>query len=116
MKYRRRPNERRMVVLVVRTSRYFRSSHIVPYPALSCGMLFISAVSAVSCRIVLYPVVSCVSCRILPLSRCILPYHAVSSRILPYPAVSCRILPHPAMSCHILPYPAVWNTRIRDTL
>ena len=84
MKYHQTLNERKMVVFVVQTSRYFGPSRILPYPAVSC----------VSCRILPYPAVSC---RILP-------YPAVSCRILPYPAVSCRILPYPAVSCRILPY------------
>ena len=90
MKYHRTLNERKMVVFVVRTSRYFGSCRILPY-------------LAVPRHIMPYPAVSCRICRILP-------YPAVSSRILrilPYPAVSCRILPYLAVSCRILPYPAV---------
>ena len=74
MKYHRTLNERKMVVFVVQTSRYFGPCRILPYPA-------------VSCRIWRIP-----------------PYPAVSCRILPYPAVSCRILLYPAVSCRILPY------------
>ena len=91
-------NERKMVVFVVQTSRYFGPCRILPYPAVSCRI----------CRILPYPVVSCRILRILP-------YPAVSCCILPYPAVSCRILPYPAVSCRILPYPAVSNTRNRET-
>ena len=56
MKYHQTLNERKMVVFVVQTSRYFGPCRILPYPA----------VSAVSCRILPYPAVSLVSCRILP--------------------------------------------------
>ena len=87
-------NERKMVFSVVRTSRYFGSCCILPYPAVSCCIM---PYAAVSCRIR----------RILPSSCHILPYSATSCLILPYPAVSCRILPYPAVSCRILPYPAV---------
>ena len=97
MKYHRTLNERKMVVFVVQTSRYFGPCLILPYPAVSCRILPYLPYPAVSCRILPYPAVSC---RISP-------YPAVSCRILPYSAVSCRILPYPAVSCRILPYPAV---------
>ena len=98
MKYHRTLNERKMVVFVVQTSRYFGPCRILPYPAVSCRIWRIPPYPAVSCRILR-----------------ILPYPAVSCRILPYPAVSCRILPYPSVSCRILPYPAVSNTRNRET-
>ena len=100
MKYHKGLNERKMVVFVVQTSRYFGPCRILPYPAVSCRILPYLRYPAVSCRILPYPAYPAVSCRILP-------YPAVSCRILPYPAVSCRILPYPAVSCCILPYPAV---------
>ena len=100
MKYHQTLNERKMVVFVVQTSRYFGPCCILPYPAVSCRILPYLPYPAVSCRILPYPAYPAVSCRILP-------YPAVSCRILPYPAVSCRILPYPAVSCCILPYPAV---------
>ena len=98
MKYHRTLNERKMVVFVVQTSRYFRPCRILPYPAISCRILPYLPYPAVSCQILPYPA-----------------YSAESCRILPYPAVSCRILPYPAVSCRILPYPAVSNTRNRET-
>ena len=107
MKYHRTLNERKMVVFIVQTSRYFGPCCILPYPAISCRILRYLPYPAVSCRIVPYPSYPAVSCRILPypaVSCRILPYAAVSCRILPYPAVSCRILPYPAVSCRILPY------------
>ena len=106
MKYHQTLNERKMVVLIVQTSRYFGPCRILPYPAVSCRILPYLPYPAVSCRILPYPAYPAVSCRILP-------YPAVSCRILPYPAVSCRILPYPAVSagyCRILlslPYLAV---------
>ena len=121
----RTPNERKTVVFVVRTSRYFGSCCILLYPAASCHIMPYTAVSCRICLILLYPAVSCRILRILPYhaTSCrILPYPAISAvscRILPYlpnPAVSCRILPYPAVSCRILPYPAVSNIRNRETL
>ena len=97
MKYHQTLNERKMVVFVVQTSRYFGPCRILPYPAVSCRILPYLPYPAVSCRILPYPAYPAVSCRILP-------YPAVSCRILPYPAVSCRILPYHAVSCRILPY------------
>ena len=87
MKYHRTLNERKMVVFVVQTSRYFGPCRILPYPAVSCRILPYLPYPAVSCRILPYPA-----------------YPAVSCRILPYPAVSCRILPYPAVSPRIMPY------------
>ena len=109
MKYHRTLNERKMVVFVVQTSRYFGPCRILQYPAVSCRICRILPYPAVSCRILRMLPYAAVSCRILP-------YPAVSCRILPYPAVSCRILPYLAVSCRILPYPAVSNTRNRETL
>ena len=108
MKYHRTLNERKMVVFVVQTSRYFGPCRILPYPAVSCRILPYLPYPAVSCRILPYPAYPAVSCRLLPSP-------AVSCRILPYPAVSCRILPYPAISCPILPYPALSDTRNRET-
>ena len=94
MTYHRTPNERKMVVFVVRTSRYFGSCRILPYPAAFCRIMPYTAVSCRICRILSYPAYPAVSCRILPLPT-------LSCRILPYPAVSS---PYPAVSCRILPY------------
>ena len=59
MKYHRTLNERKMVVFVVRTSRYFGSCRILPYPPLICRIMPYSAVSCRNLRILPYPAVSC---------------------------------------------------------
>ena len=55
MKYHQTLNERKMVVFVVQTSRYFGPCRILPYPAVSWHILPYLPYPAVSCCILPYP-------------------------------------------------------------